>query len=162
MYDRGGVRAALGAAAVLLALLYAQPEAFAHARLLRSQPAAGAVLKQAPKSVELWFSEALDAGGCAVAVTDQTGRRVDKQNVGLAEGGKKLQAELEDLPSGTYAVEWKALSTDGHTMKGKFTFTLALEDAAAAVLVFLQPVREHPTNMTGAARPDSAVVRDRR
>jgi methionine-rich copper-binding protein CopC len=64
--------------------------------LLRSQPGAGAALKQAPKTVELWFSEELDAGGCAVAVTDQTGRRVDKQNVGLAEGGKKLQAELED------------------------------------------------------------------
>jgi hypothetical protein len=67
-----------------------------------------------------------------VAVTDRMGRRVDKQNVGLAEGDKKLQTELEGLLSGTYTVEWKALSTDGHTMKGKFTFTLALEEAAAA------------------------------
>jgi copper transport protein len=132
IHDRGGVRAALGAAAVLLALLYAQPEAFAHARLLRSQPGAGAALKQAPKIVELWFSEELDAGGCAVAVTDQTGRRVDKQNIGLAEGGKKLQAELDDMASGAYTVEWKVLSTDGHTMKGKFTFTLSLDEAAAA------------------------------
>jgi copper transport protein len=133
IHDRGGVKAALGAATVLLALLYAQPAAFAHARLLRSQPGAGAALKQAPKIVELWFSEELDAGGCAVAVTDQTGKRVDKQNVGLAEDGKKLQAELYDLASGTYTVDWKALSTDGHTMKGKFTFTVALEEAAAAV-----------------------------
>jgi copper transport protein len=33
---------------------------------------------------------------------------------------------------------------------------------AAAVLVFLQPVREHPMNMTRAVRPDSVVVSDRR
>jgi copper transport protein len=118
--------------ALVLMLTLCPPAVFAHARLLRSQPGAGAALKQAPKAVELWFSEELDAGGCAVAVTDQTGRRVDKQNVGLAEGDKKLQAELDDVTSGTYTVEWQALSTDGHTMKGKFTFTLSLEEAAAA------------------------------
>jgi putative copper export protein len=33
---------------------------------------------------------------------------------------------------------------------------------AAAVLVFLQPVREHPMNITRAAMPDSVVVSDRR
>jgi copper transport protein len=131
--DRGVIRAALGIAVVLLAIFYAQPEAFAHAKLLRSQPGANATLKQSPKAVELWFSEELEAGGCNVAVTDQTGKRADKQSLSLAEGDKKLQVELEDLASGTYAVEWKALSTDGHTMKGKFTFTLALEEAAAAV-----------------------------
>lgn len=119
--------------ALVLMLTLCPPAVLAHAKLLRSQPGAGAALKQAPKTVELWFSEELDAGGCAVAVTDQTGRRVDKQNVGLAEGGKKLQAELEELSSGAYTVEWKALSTDGHTMKGKFTFTLSLQEAAAAV-----------------------------
>lgn len=130
--DRSVIRAALGIAVVLLAIFYAQPEAFAHAKLLRSQPGANATLKQSPKAVELWFSEELEAGGCNVTVTDQTGKRADKQNLSLAEGDKKLQVELEDLASGTYAVEWKALSTDGHTMKGKFTFTLALEEASAA------------------------------
>jgi copper transport protein len=118
--------------ALVLMLTLCPPAALAHAKLLRSQPRAGAALKQPPKTVELWFSEELDAGGCAMSITDQTGKRVDKQNVVLAEGGKKLQTELEDLPSGTYTVEWKALSTDGHTMKGKFTFTLALEGATAA------------------------------
>jgi len=130
IHNRDVIRAALSTAALLLALLCTQPAAFAHARLLRSQPAADAALKQAPKTVELWFSEELDAGGSAIEVTDQTGKRVDKQNVGLAEGDKKLQVELEDLASGTFTVDWKALSTDGHTMKGKFTFTVALEGSA--------------------------------
>src|SRR5438067_4357665 len=133
IHDRGGIRAAFGAAVILLALLYAQPETFAHARLLRSQPSADSSLKQPPKTVELWFGEELDAGGSAIAVTDQTGKRVDKQNVGLGEGDKKLQVELEDLASGTYTVEWKALSTDGHTMRGRFTFAVTLEGAATVV-----------------------------
>lgn len=31
-----------------------------------------------------------------------------------------------------------------------------------AALAFLQPVREHPMNMTGATRPDSVVVSEKR
>ena len=58
-------------------------------------------------------------------MTDQNGKHVDKNDVRLAEGNRKLQISLEDLPSGTYTVDWKALSTDQHTMKGKFTFTVA-------------------------------------
>lgn len=131
-HDGSVIRTALGAAVVLLALFFSQSEVFAHARLVRSLPGANAALKQPPKAVELWFSEELDAGGSAAAVTDQTGRRVDRQNASLGEGDKKLQVELEDLASGTYTVDWKALSTDGHTMKGKFTFTVTLEGVAAA------------------------------
>src|SRR2546423_8327504 len=106
--------------------------ASAHARLERSEPKANSTLKQAPKTVELWFSEELEASMSTVAVTDQTGRRVDRNNVALADGNKKLQVELEDLGSGTYTVDWKVLSTDGHTMKGKFTFTVALAGGGAA------------------------------
>src|SRR5205085_11791316 len=79
----------------------------AHARLLRSQPAANSTLKQTPRSVELWFSEELEASMSTITVTDQAGRRVDKNNATLAEGDKKLQIELEESGSGTYTVDWK-------------------------------------------------------
>lgn len=105
--------------------------ASAHARLERSEPKADSTLRQPPKTVELWFSEELEASMSTVAVTDQASKRVDKNNAALSEGNKKLQVELEDLGSGTYTVDWKALSTDGHTMKGKFTFTVALVGGAA-------------------------------
>src|SRR2546423_8047779 len=109
--------------------------ASAHARLERSEPKANSTLKQAPKTVELWFSEELEASMSTVAVTDQTGRRVDRNNVALADGDKKLQVELEDLGSGTYNIDWKVLSTDGHTMKGKFTFTVALTETLPGATV---------------------------
>jgi len=100
--------------------------ALAHAKLVRSQPAANATLTQPPKLIELWFSEELEASFSTIIVHDQNGKHVDRNDVVIGEGGKKLQISLEDLPSGAYTVEWKALSTDGHTMKGQFGFAVAL------------------------------------
>ena len=114
-----------------LVLAVSAAVAFGHAKLVRSQPAANARLKQAPKTVELWFSEELESSFSTIIVHDQSGKHVDKNDVSITEGGKKLQIDLEDLASGTYTVEWKALSTDQHTMKGKFTFAVALAEVTA-------------------------------
>jgi copper transport protein len=114
-----------------LMLAFFQSAAFAHAHLVKSQPAVNAALKQAPKTVELWFSEELAPGFNAITVTDQQGRRVDKDDLSLSEGDKKLQIDLQDVGSGTYTVDWKNLSADQHTMKGRFTFTVALAVSAA-------------------------------
>jgi copper transport protein len=111
-------------ASIFGALLVFQSSAFGHARLIRSRPEANSKLEQAPKSVELWFSEELESTASTIIVTDQNGKHVDKNKVTLAEGNKKLQIDLEELGSGTYTVEWQALSTDQHTMKGKFTFSV--------------------------------------
>ena len=108
------------------------PVSFGHAKLLRSQPAANATLKQAPRTVELWFSEELESSFSTIVVRDQNGKQFDKNNARVGEDGKKLEIDLDDLASGTYTVEWKALSTDQHTMKGKFGFTVAREQAAAS------------------------------
>lgn len=91
----------------LLLILGSVPAVYAHAKLIRSQPAANATLKQAPNAVELWFSEELESKFSTIVVTDQSGKHVDKNDVSLAEGNKKLQISLEDLPPGTYTVDWK-------------------------------------------------------
>ncbi len=99
--------------------------AFGHAKLLRSTPANGEKLAQPPSAIELTFSEQLQATEInAVVVTDAKGRRVDKKSVVLAEDGKKMVAELEEIGAGILTVEWKALSADDHLMKGKFTFSV--------------------------------------
>src|SRR5260370_22987536 len=112
-------------------LLFYSFAAFGYARLVRSQPAANSMLKETPKVVELWFSEDLEPTMSTIVVTDQSGKRVDKNNATATEGNKKLQIDLEDLGSGTYTVEWKALATDQHTMKGKFTFNVATDEKAS-------------------------------
>ena len=76
---------------MFLAVLMFHSSAFGHARLVHSRPEANSTLKQAPKSVELWFSEELESTISTIIVTDQNGKHVDKNNVTLAEGNKKLR-----------------------------------------------------------------------
>ncbi len=98
--------------------------ALAHAKLIRSQPKAKEMLSQAPKLVELWFSEELEPGLNTIEVRDQQGNRVDRGQVGLTEGNKKVQVELGELGPGVYTVGWKSLSADQHAIRGRFTFSV--------------------------------------
>jgi len=116
---------------LLLALVLLSSIAFAHTKLVRSHPRAKSTLKQAPKTVDLWFSQELQPGFNTIVVTDQTGKRVDRGDVIVSEGGAKAQISLGELSSGRYTVDWKVLSADQHTIRGKFTFTIALPQLAA-------------------------------
>jgi copper transport protein len=154
-YGRGGFRVMAGALAVLLALAFLPASALAHARLLRSQPAAGSTAGQPPKLVELWFNEELEPNLNTVEVKDARGGRVDQGEVTLSEGGKKVQVTLGELTAGAYAVAWKAVSADGHTIRGRFNFTVT-GDAAAAVTQSPVPSPQEPTKETGTtAAPGS-------
>ncbi len=99
--------------------------ALGHAKLVRSQPKANDTLTNAPRVVELWFSEPLESGLNTIEVIDQSGKRVDRADVTLAEDNKKALVNLEELTPGVYTVRWKALSADQHAMRGRFTFTVA-------------------------------------
>jgi len=143
------------ACAIFVTVLMLHSFAFGHARLIRSQPAANATLKDAPRIVELWFSEDLEPTMSTITVTDQNGKRVDKNNATVAEGNKKLQIDLEDLGSGTYTVEWKALATDQHTMKGKFILKVAIAEKASNISTPTQTPSQ--TNaQTSAPSPQAA------
>lgn len=112
------------------ALVFLPTTAFAHARLLRSRPAAGEGLQQAPKMVQLTFSERLqNVNVNSIVVTDRDGRRVDQGIVVISEDGKSMLTELDELSGDGFEVEWKALSVDDHTMKGNFAFRVALSPA---------------------------------
>ena len=143
-------------ASIFVALLVFHTAAFGHARLVRSRPEANSTLEQAPKSVELWFSEELESTISTIVVTDQNGKHVDKNNVTLAEGNRKLEIDLEDLGSGTYTVEWKALSTDQHTMKGKFTFSVTSAASASRTTASPQGTAS-PSQLTPAQSPETSA-----
>jgi len=122
----GKLRATLFLAATALVICIWYSPVFAHAKLLRTQPENNATIKQPPQDVELWFNEELQPQFNTITVTDQNGKRVDKNNISLAEDNKKLHIDLENVGSGTYTVMWKVLSADQHTMKGQFTFKVEI------------------------------------
>jgi copper transport protein len=117
--------------ALALVLLGGSPAA-AHAELVETDPAEGAVVETAPETVTLTFNEPVrltsqeiavyDAGGDPVASTaGATGTEV---TVGLTDA-----AGLED---GTYVVSWNVLSGDGHPISGALTFSVGAPSADVA------------------------------
>jgi copper transport protein len=149
----------LVAGSMFVAVLLSHSSAFGHARLIHSRPEANSTLKESPKIVELWFSEELESTVSTIIVTDQNGKHVDKNNVTLGEGNKKLQIDLEELGSGTYTVEWKALSTDQHTMKGKFTFNVSVAENAVNTSTPTHPSSAQTTKQPapkGSAPPQAS------
>lgn len=114
------------AAAVLSGLLFGVPlVASAHTHLENSEPADKAALSAPPKTVQLRFSEKVAAEWSKIVVTDAAGKRVDKEKVSEdAADPKHIQVELDTLAPGSYKVDWNVISSDGHRVKGHFSFTV--------------------------------------
>src|SRR5258708_8948548 len=121
---------ALGALTVLLAPVGPGrgliPVAAAHALLVRSDPAADAILQSPPTHVRLTFSENLNAGTSRAVVVDTTNRQVDDKNSTVNAGNAhEMDVGLPLLKAGTYVVAWRAQSADdGHITSGSLIFPL--------------------------------------
>jgi methionine-rich copper-binding protein CopC len=129
------MRTLLAALAAALVLSRA-PDALAHARLLSSEPADQARLASAPKAIELHFNEILDddfnsidvfpaAAQAERGATPVPAKSLTSAPAAVDEADRtRLVAPVQALEPGTYAVEWKVLSRDGHTARGRYTFTV--------------------------------------
>jgi copper transport protein len=97
--------------------------AAAHADLVSSNPADGAMLEAAPDAVVLEFTEPPDLALSSVAVLDAGGNDVRVGRIGSI-GERGLAAALpSDLGEGVYTVSWRVVSTeDGHGTAGSFAF----------------------------------------
>ena len=113
------------AAAALLSAAGATA-AFAHAELESSVPAANATVKTAPATIEIDFSEELNAKLSKIEVQDSMGMQVDKGDSHVASDNEKhLSIGLKPLSAGTYKVIWTSVaSDDGHKLTGTFSFTV--------------------------------------
>jgi copper transport protein len=104
-----------------LVLAWSSPVA-AHAVLLATEPANGAVLETAPSEIVLRFSEPvspirvrlLDAAGDDQVSADAVGRVGQDVRVAIA-------TRLDD---GTYLVSWRVTSLDAHPVGGALTFSV--------------------------------------
>ncbi len=102
--------------------------AAAHAKLVRADPAPGAVLRTPPRVVRVVFNEELAARGSFLAVLDVRGRRVDDGKSGLDLDDldrRTLVARLRPVGPGRYTVRWQATSADdGYVARGSYVFTV--------------------------------------
>jgi methionine-rich copper-binding protein CopC len=99
--------------------------AWSHAYLVRSSPAARAVVARAPERVQLWFNERLEPAYSRVSVWGPDGQRVDAGDVQVTPAEPtRLSVGVPPLPAGGYTVRYRVLSVDGHVVEAEFVFTV--------------------------------------
>ena len=122
------MRRLLGAllALTLTALaLAAAGVASAHATRIATDPAAGAELTSSPQRVSATFNEALQTQFAAMTVVGPDGNLWsigDPQVLGAV-----ISVAVRPLgPAGTYTVNYRVTSADGHVVSGNWPFRLAV------------------------------------
>jgi copper transport protein len=140
-------------AAVLLAGLLvgsASAPASAHASLVSTDPAEGAVVAEAPDVVTFTFSEPVSLAGDSIQAYDAAGEPVD---VEASAHDEEVTADLPDgLADGTYVIAWRVVSSDGHPIAGSLTFHVG---APSETVV---PPRDAPAPDDSAMRNVVSVV----
>jgi len=116
----------------LLALvaLAAPAGAWAHANLVRTVPADGAVLSTAPSRVVVIFDDAVRVGPGNEAVRNGGGSILDGKP---RTHGKTLVLPVRsELANGDYSVRWSIISDDGHLEQGVLAFAVGTGRPPAA------------------------------
>lgn len=100
--------------------------ASAHALLVASDPAPGAVLSAPPGAVTLEFSEPVTPAGAGIKVYAPGGSQVATAAVAR---GSVLVATLHASEAGTYVVTWQVFAADTHPSRGAFRFAVGRASA---------------------------------
>ncbi len=141
---RRAVTLALALALALAGLLALAGPASAHAELVSSSPADGAVIASEPSQVTLVFSEAVTLRLSSIRVIGPDGLQVDSgapRTVGS--GDERIAVDLAADPrQGTFVLEWRATAADdGHTTSGALTFSVGAPSRTTVATGFGAPDR---------------------
>lgn len=118
------IKRALSVSAFALACTVA-PSAFAHAKLLSSDPQAGGTLAGAPKQVRLKFNEALEPAFSKITLVGAANQEIAVTGVAVDQADPSVMtAQLPALPAGAYRIRWAAMTRDSHKTKGEVPFTV--------------------------------------
>lgn len=109
------------------------------ATLVRSEPAAGAIVDGSPSSLRVWFGHPVSATLSKVWVVDASGATVQTDGSRPDPADPTvLSVHLPELPAGAYTVHWRSLSAEtGQSAGGQFAFVVA-EQAAERPLAVSQ------------------------
>lgn len=116
---------ALFAVLAMATLLSAPPSAAvrAHAQGPKTTPADGSELAEAPKSLSFTFARPVRL--TAVRLYDAESDEIELPGKRSLKPAKTRRIALPPLEAGTYRVQWRALSADGHPVDGEFGFDVS-------------------------------------
>lgn len=135
----------------LVAVVTAGP-ASAHAALVSSDPADGASLPAAPAQVSATFNETMQPAFAAMTVVGPDGEQWGEGDVDVT--GATLRVGVrQGAPAGTYTVNYRATSADGHVVSGSWSFTTTESAPAPASPTVSPSGSPAPAAETPAAAP---------
>jgi copper resistance protein C len=110
---------------VLLASLVGLSPAFAHAFLVKADPAVGSTVTTAPAQLLMTYTEGLEIPFCSVTVTSASGTVVNGKPQAVSGHNNEMTVPLHITTPGTYSVTWHAVAVDTHHTQGSFKFTVS-------------------------------------
>lgn len=134
----GTVRAISLVLLVTSALLGWSMPAQAHTSLISTDPTEGARLASVPEQVVLTFSENLREPSTVGVAVDGEEVEVDFQ----VDGPRVVVTPPSDAPEGTYDINYRVISADGHPVTGTLSFEVA---QAAGIATEEAPAGDEPT-----------------
>lgn len=112
---------------VAAAALLVSGAVFAHPKIVSTTPADHAEVS-APATIEITFSETLmtQLSGADLTMTETSGAagstKIEAKTAASADTKSLVMTPAKPLGPGTYRVDWHAVSTDTHAVKGSFSF----------------------------------------
>ncbi len=112
------------AALAIVASILFTSVGFAHANLLRSDPADGSTLEKSPKEISIWFDEPISDRFSSVKLFDVDSKPIEVTGIRTdVTDPTHLIVTIPELSPGVYSVLWKILSeVDGHYNQGLLVF----------------------------------------
>jgi methionine-rich copper-binding protein CopC len=107
-------------ATVLLTTAFAM-----HLRLVKSVPASGQIVTEKPVEIRLWFSQKPEVGLTTVRLLREDSTAIEIGKVVATEDSLSVRVPLDKaLVAGTYIVNWRSVSKDGHAVRGSYNFNM--------------------------------------
>ena len=129
----------------------ARPAARMHATLLSSEPAKDSTVATSPTRIYLVFSEEVEPSLGRIRLVGPGGQVVALQSSGDPRNVSALVAPVATpLAAGTWRVEWRIVSEDGHPIDGDFTFAVGVPNAGVTA-ASAPPVDEARDTTTASA-----------
>jgi len=123
-----------------------------HATLVSSEPAANSHLASPPTRVRLVYSEPIEGKLAKVSIVPATAAPMVLRAGADPRDVHAVIAPVDALGAGSYKVEWRVVSADGHPVDGTFSFTVGDTTVSAA------PAPVTPSPPTQPASPEEPEV----
>ena len=137
--------------------LAARPAARMHATLISSEPAKGSRLATSPVRIYLVFSEEVEPSLGSIRLVGPGGRVVALKSTGDPRNVSALVAPVTTpLDAGTWRVEWRIVSEDGHPIDGDYIFAVGGAPADTTSAGPIPSVVQHPGD-SASHEPEPAV-----